>query len=686
MGRIALIVLILVTGYFTFLKPYLILKRVLFGLEGLKISLSPLTVKADTAYLYSPVSGGYSFVGLGGFWLSYDGTLRIRAEEVILITLREKGTPEGRRRPPTFPIPGFLRRADISLDNLYITSVGGGHLWVHVKDLRLKEGFLKLRSVLHVNGRPVVVDVKEVRLLSKGAVIRSASILSDDFSFSIKGFLSERGRGTFTVDGRVKPVEWRNYLVDRVRVSGTGELTYTHLKADLEIFTKKVVIKGRRDFRNVRGRAYLEVRFGKDVIASGSIWGEDFSASYKLTLMPDRVLDLKVHRLTVDERLLGFREPLRAEVWGDVVLNRDKGRVLASLHSGRILFRDTAFQRGFLFLDYSYRDRSGFLSLSVEGPGRVDVEGDIKGRSFSGRVSLSEFPLSKGDVSLLLSYRGGVAYREGSLELVGSGSFSNLLWRGISLGGGTYRVVFTGGRVFMTFHGEGFRGSLKGRPVESVRAEVRLEGFDVVVGGARLFVSRGRVEVVRERSFTSAGISIHSGRIFKDPVEVAVSGTLLLTLRGRERGGEFSFSIADLKVRGRSLGGGSVRGKLEGDSLTGTLTIERVGEGTFRANIGERSVFAEGSLRYGGFEGRVQVKAGPGRAEFWTEGVYRIAGRDVPVRLEGIYVEDNLTLYIKPVRRREGVVELAFGGLEVKGESSCSTERRSGFSVRSSSR
>ncbi|MDQ7081580.1 MAG: hypothetical protein Q9N34_00165 [Aquificota bacterium] len=102
MGRLALLVLVLVALYFTVLEPFLTARRILFGVEGIRLSISPPSLTLKRAYLYLPAFGGYRFFGVEGLEVVYAEKVRIRLEEGILINLRGR---EG-RRSKTATLPG----------------------------------------------------------------------------------------------------------------------------------------------------------------------------------------------------------------------------------------------------------------------------------------------------------------------------------------------------------------------------------------------------------------------------------------------------------------------------------------------------------------------------------------------------------------------------------------------------
>ncbi|MDQ7081581.1 MAG: hypothetical protein Q9N34_00170 [Aquificota bacterium] len=306
-----------------------------------------------------------------------------------------------------------MKDADIKVGNLFITSVGKGYLWVNVRNATLRRGVLKGEALIRVNGRPVHAKVSEARLLSRGVLISDAEVVSDLFRFSIEGFLSRTGEGRFRVKGYVGPVERETYLVSRVRVRGEGKLSYTDLTADVSLFAEKVTLKGRRDFKNLKAKARVRLRFGEDLTLRGLIWGEDLSAVFRVSWMPGRYVDLKIQRFTIEEKLLRSKTPLRAVVRGDLFLDLDRRRVLASLTSGEVIYGGRRFSRGDLSLDYRYGERKGDVFLELEDPGLLRLEGTVEGKTFSGRLVLHDFPVRRGDLQALISYRGGSRLRGG---------------------------------------------------------------------------------------------------------------------------------------------------------------------------------------------------------------------------------------------------------------------------------
>ena len=666
MGRFALIVLILVSFFFLFVKPYLTLKRVQIHAEGLSIHEDRSGFDLKLAYVYLPIGKKLYFLGVENLKVYLSDRVTVGADEVILISVGE-GKAE-RRRPPRFPIPSFLREWDVEFKNLFLTSVGRGFIWVYVWNFRLKQGDLKGDAIVRVGSRAAYVKVKEAKLLSKGVLIKSADIVSDTFSLSLRGFLSDRAKGRFRIEGHVGPVEGRNFLVNRVRISGEGDLRYGSLTAKVRAHTDLVRVKGRKDFENVRATALVRIRFGKDLVLSGRVWNRDLSGSYKLKIMPRRVLEVSVHRFVVDNEILRVRDPILSEVSGEVFLDMDRRRVLLSLVSDRVVYRDMTFREGSLHLDYSYDERTGTLDLSLRNPGDLALRGDVYGKTFSGDLILTDIPVVRGDISTHLSYRGSVTYKGGKLDLIGRGNFKDLRWRDAYLGDGEYRLVLIGDSLQVSFQGEGSEGYVKGSLRGDLFSEVTLRGFNLRYGDVRVEDLRGNLEASRTENRIAIGLKIRSGRLTREGLETDISGDLVLTVEGNSKRGSFSFDLTRVRYGDRSFGGGSVKGKVTGDTVTGTIEIENLARGDFKLNLKDKILSGGGSFGYGKLVGQFDLRVGVDRGRFSLRGFYSLGRRKVPLSVEGRYSGGKFSLEVKPVRYKVGVADLVFGGAGVEGD------------------
>ena len=662
MGRLALLVLVLIALYLTVIEPYLTTRRILFGFEGLSVGLSPPTLKLKRAYLYMPTPGSYRFFGISGLEVAYTDKVRIRLEEGILVNLRAEDR-EG-RRPPPFPVPDLLRNADIRVDNLFITSVGRGHLWVNVRNLTLRDRILKGEAFILVNGKPVHAKVREAVVLSRGVLIGDAEVVSDRFRLRIDGFLSERGDGRFRVNGYVGPVDRKTFLVSRIRVDGEGKLSYTELTADVNLSADRLTLKGRRDFKDLRAKARISLRFGRDLTLRGIIWGEDLSAVFKVSWMPRRYVDLKIQRFELEEKLLRVSTPIRTVLRGDLFLDLDEKRVLADLTSGEVLYESRKFGRGYLSLDYRYGEKKGKIYLGLEGPGSLRLEGTVEGRTFSGTATLYGLPVRRGNLKAIISYRGGFTYREGRVNLAGSGSFRDLMWRDIYIGNGSYRVVLTEGRVSVTFRGSGFEGVVRGSVEGKILADAVLRDFSLNHKGVKVLVQRGRVEVIREGKSTVVGVRLFSGSIKSGELSSHISGVASLILEGKRSAGEFRFDLSDLELFGERFTRGRVQGNLQGTKALGTFEVEGLGKGRFRTDLIPFRLRAEGGLVYRDLSGKMTLNIESGEMSFRLTGSYR----SVPVDLEGSLRGGELVLKVGSIRRKIGVAGLTFRGLTVRGE------------------
>ena len=355
--------------------------------------------------------------------------------------------------------------------------------------------------------------------------------------------------------------------------------------------------------------------------------------------MPERTLQLTLHRFPVDGGLLNLPVDLFSEVRGEVFADLRERRVFLSLLSDSLIYKDFSFGRATLQLDYSYGKREGELQLRLSEPGNLRLEGNLEGGSFFGEMSAEGVPFRFGEAFAVLSYTGKLLYTNRTLELVGSGSFMDLRWRELKLGRGGYALRLKGREIDLTFWGDGVSGRIVGNTEEGFLSELDFSGFRVSRREAELSIEEGVGEVFWKGKKRKVNLRITSGSFRTDWFRTRLSGDLSLGLP--ERKGTFSFGLSGFELKGKELGDGRVEGRIEGRFARGKVHLKRAGSGSFELDLDKFS--------------------------FSFKGSYLIGGDRMPVKVEGSLRGEEIKLTIESFTYRKGVLELSFGGAEVKG-------------------
>ena len=664
MRYVALLLLFLLSLYFLALKPYLTAKRIHYNVEGLSLSLFPLSLRIGKFYLYFPMGKLYINLSLSDFLLSYKDipTLKLREGHLIIIE-REKKEEEKRRTPANIVLPQFLKSVQAEVGRFYLT-LQNGETFVELHDLTLRDGGIKGYALLHRGNNLIKVEVRRARLLKDSIRISDAEVSSELFSFKIKGSLKDTQEALFSVEGSLKRIDTPYASISPIRIKGEGRATYSGLDMELRATADTVLIKERKLYREVRASGTLSYSFGGELLMRGRLWNEDVLADYRLELFHRNRLRLRVERFPLDSELLRTEVFLLAWLRGELVLDFD--RKLLSIYAGTdgIGVEGIGFGKTQGWVRYDYSSGKGEVELALWG-GDLFLSGGFERESFESRVSIKDLLLPMNGITLFLSYRGKLSYR-GELSAEGKGRIEDLFYRDFPVGGADYRLSLKGRGIDLSYRGEGFSGYLRGS-ADSFISINRIESFVRMYRDAEIRVDEATLELAKDRDILSVASKIDRASVARGDVRIPLTGKAEIRI-GKELEGSFILRAEEVKLSERlSLKGAFLKGSISDGKLAGSYGTEKLLKGIYSLDMHEFKLSTKG--RFEGEELWVDYsfsgspKEGKGRALLR----YSLGGEEIKLRTSVSYKGENIRLKVEPTSLHYGVAEIGFGGAELSG-------------------
>ncbi len=661
------LVIVLVSAYFLFFKPFLSARGIDYEVRLSTLSFQPLYLELDSLYVYIPFKNLDIFVRLSGLSVEFEKKPKLKLKEgnVNLIVKETRRKP---RRSLKILLPRWLREFDIELDR-FLVNYGRRNRYVSVliENAFLKEGQLRAKAQVITPALTTNVVVKEAFLREESIELKEATVESKLFTFNLRATAREKEqKAFFRLKGTIRRIETRTFGVEPISVTGKGEVNYEGIRANLRGNTKMVNIARRKEYKDIEADGELIFKFGESLLLKGKLYGAEVEGEYIVRLLPDRFIAFKARKFVVDSELLGTGKKLKLYVKGDVSLRPDTKRVEATVESKEIDLENVKFSRGELKLTYNYGDKKGRVDLKLIKPGIVNLTGRIERDRFAGELTVSDVPFRKESISASVSYKGALVYRKG-LKLSGGGFLRDIRLSTVSLNTLFFRAVLEKERINLNFYGKGIRGFVRGRLGGKLLSEIQLQGFSLKAMGGKLSIRNGHLKLAVNNSKLYGDVHLYAGNFS--------SGTLSFPLEGRAWLSKDKRTTASFELRSSSveLWGGfrlknvKLKGKLANNKLEGEYSSQRVLKGAFRYDTTSKELNSQGKARLGLLEASYSFTGSPRRGRLLAKIRSDKLHHKRSMAIEVVYKGESIKAFLSGGIYRYGALELELGDARYSG-------------------
>lgn len=673
MRYIGYILLFLLFLYFSFVKPYMLLRGIQVELRGFYIDAKGKKIGVESFLLFVPSSKGRTlFIGAKSVSLGPEG---IYAGSVSVIEVSKEVSKE----PFDYDFTHLVKLSEkvkaragkvyVSINTLPLKE----SITVFVGDTKLERGNITSHEwsrVFYMKGNSthqLYVLLKEAH--AKGGIFYADDVIVTATSYTFYGRGEWRGKeGNFYANGFIKGYESENFKVPVLKVQGKGKLTYTSLKVDFSVETDLLEIKG-RNMGSLSGRGEYTYTFGKEERIRGSFTAGESFVSIDYRIHPDDILYANFKNVPLDNHLLRIDTPFRLALWGSLTLYPTRKELSLKGFSENLFFLEQSFRGINVELSLDYSKNAGKIYLSVNDPAKIILSGYFSKKDFEGDLSVYMLPYTYEGFSAYINYLGSVSYREGVFHAYGSGKLIKPIYRDVSPGDITFNINLADDNYGIVFSGIGFGGEGKGSIKERVFAgTVLFKGFsmsytnlkvDNLVGGFALKISPAQTQI------TGGGEAL----LTKDEVSALVRAGVDLT-KGGDWHGTFSAHLQDIRRGDLHVNQVDIKGRVR-KSLISAEYSSKYAKGRVEYSLSDSSFSSSGELSIE--EGDYSAKAHytlHGRKEGFSaqlsgQGSYK--GYNFPLRASLTRESGKLRGFVKGFSTKVGLLSVSLADSFLEG-------------------
>ena len=677
MRYVALLLVLLVFAFLLFVRPLLKDYSVDLTPGSLKLDRKSLSLSGLTLYAHLGKKR-VLFLHLGKLKLSWSKgrkpTLELRDSSLIFVNLKK---PRRRERPVRLRRFTFVRNLNLKAENLYLSFLSyRSSLTTFVKKVSLQEKRIKGEADFYYLSSKARNEfsllVKDTQVKREAVYVKEVLVESPLYEFRGMG-IWRWGEGEFSAQGYIKEIDTKHLRIPRIQVSGGGTVDLEGVKIKAQGYSPKVLLKERKEFKDVKATASLEILFGVKNHIRGRIWNEEVEADYVYRLFPEREVVFDIRRARIDEKLLGLKQKLRGSVRGEVFISLKEERLELGLESETISFENTHFKEGYLSLNLNMgTNPRGKFRLGATGrEGSVYSEGSFSKNALQGVYELRDYPLPLKDMAGFLELSGSFEKeKDKPLASEGRGSLKALKVKGIPLGSPQLTYSMKGEELKVYLLSPSYEGEIR-KVGEEVSAKFGLSKLRTYYEDLSVEIDSGKIEFLLHKDDVHLSVFVNGGRLSYGAVKLEGLQGVLYTNPEKEFG-FLGVKIGRLRIKDFTRERGYLFGKYEGGIVEGLYEIKGLVGGSYRARPDRLWLRTEGNLnlRRGdwGLSCRFWGKLEEDRGEGGLTGQVSFKDKGVPVNLSFKAFEDWLYLRVEPTSYREENWEAHVGSLELEGK------------------
>ncbi|ADC89334.1 protein of unknown function DUF490 [Thermocrinis albus DSM 14484] len=649
MRYVGYILLLALFAYFLFVKPFL---KLSLHLSDVGLGRGGFYV-GEFWFQVDGWQGDVYFVGVKGLLLN-PPSVKVKEARIIVVGLKPK--PPKPFQYNFGPLLRRLQQKDVYIGALYVSVNSVPHkesYTVVVKDVFLKDGTIRSGDwsylyILHQNSTDLMSILVDEAYLKEGKVyVEKATVTSDRYTFALRGVWNGMD-GSFSIQGYVKGYTGTHVTVDDVKVRATGSFSYTHVRANIDLYCPMVFYKDIY-YRNIYGKGEYLYLWHKENKLYGNLYWESSKALVNYDLHT-RVMAVSFQHL-----------PVYGGVWtGELVWHRKTGG-LDLIAFSPYLMKDKVSLEG-VQAHLSLEKGLGKFRLTSQKP-TVDLSGDFYGNQAQGSVLLKDYLLQEGEFRSHLTWVGSWRKVGDTLYLWGDGKLTDPSYNTVNLPPVNFHLDLHGNTYNIFAQSEGLSleggGSLTDK---SFKGNVFLKGFSLNTpsGVFRNLTGSMKVEWINGKGTLVGKIT---GNANFGTQEAFFDGHISIgNLSGNWEG------LVQAHVGG-SFGDGSVEARLHKNIWDFVYNIRGLGEGRGFYKPQEDLLTASGKVKVerSGFslEGNYQLLSGKGTTHVRLKGEGSYWGARFPLLLSLERSNNGLKGYVEGFKIRKGVLWLDIGSIKL---------------------
>ena len=673
MRYVAFFLILVITSYFLFVKPFLSSKGIDFGLKGIHVDTEEVSAGVGEIFLYIPLTGKSKlFLRLENLHLRMKDLPEIHLGKGALNLHLEGRSKEvksegGSGSPPSLVIPPQIRFVSLRVDEFIFTLSGVNDLSVRVSDLVLNRGDLGFKGRVYLPDSEIDFYADGILFKENSIDVGSISVSSDLFFLRVEGSVEgQEPSAEFKLSGGLNRIDAGQVIVEPVKVVGSGRASYEGIYLDLDGEISAIRLVGRKDFEGVKFTARLSLSPGGASSVEGEVFNDVISASYRY-LINQNVLEAKVSSLPVDSELAGVDVFLSAWVNGDMRVDLNNGSLDLYATTNGLTVENFTFQKGELALDFNYKKGDGHVEALLEVPGALRLSGKIDGKDFRSFVQGDGLLVGTMGAYLYVSLMGSVNYL-GKPQVDLTGVLEDIYYGDIYVGSVPFSLELDDSKLDLSYEGTGFLGSVKGDLKKDIVFRHEFHGFERSLKGIELKIGEGVIESFWGNSVKVAAVGFTGLELRKGDVRLRLSGEGSVDIN--DLTGGFHLRVREARSGHRDLGDGFAEVNVQKGMVKGSYGFDGIVslEGDLSGDLRKLGFSTSGFLSSDIFKVEFGFAGTPHEGKLNLKGSVYLSEEDpMEIAMEGSYHGKEIDLRIEPTEFSVRALGGRFEGARVSG-------------------
>jgi len=658
--------------YFVFIKPFLILHRIEFKLEGFEVNLKERRLEFKEFLLFIPkFRENTLFLRINNLAVHKS---HLKAEEISFILVSSRVSKE----PFDYDFTNLtksLNKLNLSIDKAYVSInsvpdfesitvfVGKAHL----ENRKVWSKEPATAYYIHKgNFERIAVLLKEAYLSGPTLRVVSSEVVGKNYLFHLSA--SWRGkRGSFSSTGLIKKIDGGSFSIEPIRVKAEGYLDYTNIDAHLELQTDSLKIK-EKEYRNLQGTGRYSYVWRKQNILSVNFDGTGIKGSLEYNLSRNAI-KLYLNKLILDESLFSVNKNVRGIFSGSLFANIQEKTIKLEGNVHDLLVDSMPFKTASLNaeLNYGYINKGKIDFISET----LDLRGSFYGSDFTGKLSLKGLPYSDDRMSGVIFYEGSLSYLSGNLLSLGKGMVLDFSLQGRKLGNLSFNLSFRNPKYQIRAEGQGFYLEGEGSTADKTfTGRVSLTGFSFREKDTEFSDLKGIVSLqVSEQEFNINGRG--EGRLKQENLELKTLWEFYLSGEKEQVRGKFIGDLNDIKYEDLEFKSGFLKGEIKHDNVVLNYTIDGKLKGLANISLKDKTFSTQGEWdgEIGGAFLKLSYnlqRATDGSVVGNLRGKGEIRGFLIPIEASLQLKGDKIKAIIREFRIQKGILTVDVGKVDLE--------------------
>lgn len=402
---------------------------------------------------------------------------------INLINLKESKEPFVLEELPIREIP-----INIKVENLNLTFYSPKEFnYVNVKKASIINNRITGEFSYTNFGAVSLNGQLKAKISGEELLLEDLIVDSERFFTTVRGKLG-RKRGVLSFQGKVNPIEKKNFFMEAITFEGTAKLKLPSITYEAKVSEPRIRVV-EEEFLGLAGKIWGEGKLFKTLVVNGEFTNGQVKLKAKYNLIPEDYLTFFYENLSLSEKAFKTKEKVKLLLSGKGKI-RFLERKLSVQGSGKgLLLGRESFKEGSFELDYGFEGK-GRLKARLINAGSIALDLQFGEEGLSGEAKAENYRLNISELQGTL--RGVASFKKvgESLEVKFLGDLINPEYKEIKLPPLHFTGTLKNSNLSMSIGGRGIEANLFGE-LKALQAVVYFKDFELKPSDGTVKVSSG---------------------------------------------------------------------------------------------------------------------------------------------------------------------------------------------------